>query len=176
MLRGSSHAVPGDLPRVVHDPTLALDQTLTRLEAGWFTPHGDDTGFDLHPLPMREFLAGMAACGEPGRFIDLGCGVGTKLLVAHLLGWAVVGVERHADYADAARRLVPEATVVTGDVLDVSLDGFDVVYSYRLMVDLDAQHELNRRIVARMRPGALFFCAGSDPVGLEPVGLSVWRV
>lgn len=161
---------------VRHDPALAVDQTVMRLEAGWFTPHGDDAGFDLHPLPMGEFLAGMAVCGEPGRFVDLGCGVGTKLAVAHFLGWQVSGVERHADYAAAARRLVPEADVVVGDAWDVELDGFDVVYSYRLCVALAAQQVLNAAIVARMRPGGLFFCAGSDPVGLKPVGLGVWRV
>lgn len=162
----------------IHDTATTLDQTVQRLEAGWYTPHGDDTGFDLHSLPVHEFLAGLAACGEPGRFVDLGCGVGTKLLIAHLLGWQTHGVERHADYAAAARRLVPEATVAVGDAWQADLAGFDVVYSYRLMVDLDAQHELNASIVKRMSPGALFFCAGSDPDGLEPVtaGSSVWRV
>lgn len=163
---------------VRHDALLSLDQTIMRLEAGWFTPHGDDEGFDLHSLPMGEFLRGMAACGEPGSFIDLGCGVGTKLAVTHHLGWRVTGVERHPDYAAAARRLVPEAEIVTGDALDVDLSGYDVVYSYRLMVDLEAQHELNAAIVRRMRPGALYFCAGSDPVGLQPVDVpaNVWRV
>lgn len=164
---------------VRHDVILALDQTIMRLEAGWFTAHGDDTGFDLHPLPMAEFLAGMAACGEPGSFLDLGCGVGTKLLVAHMLGWQVTGVERHPDYAEAAMRLVPEAYVVVADVREqADLTGYDVVFSYRLMVDVEAQHELNRLIVSRMRPGALFFCCGSDPVGLEPVDAlaGVWRV
>lgn len=163
---------------VRNDVLTALDQTMQRLETGWFTPHGNDEGFDFHSLPLREFLAGMAACGEPGSFIDVGCGIGTKLAIAHYLGWTVAGVERHADYADAARRLVPEARITTGDALDVDLTEFDVVYSYRLMVDLDQQHELNRAIVAKMRPGALFFSAGSNPMGLEPVDFdaAVWRV
>lgn len=85
-------------------------------------------------------------------------------------------MERHADYAAVARRLVPEATVTFGHALSVDLTPFDVVFFYRLMVDLDAQHELNAAIVERMRPGALFFCAGSEPRGLVEVGSSVWRV
>lgn len=160
---------------VRHDAMLALDQAIMRLEAQLFTPHGDDEGFDLHPLPMAEFLRGMIACGEPGSFIDLGCGTGVKLLVAHYLGWRVTGVERHADYADAARRLVPEAEVHVADAREVDLYDYDVVYSYRLMVDLDHQHELNRSIIARMRPGALYFCAGSICDVGEHVADQVWR-
>lgn len=159
------------------DPLLAMEQAVARLEAGWFTPHGDDEHFDLHPLPCREFLAGMQECGEPASMVDLGCGVGTKLLLARMLGWDVTGVERHADYAAAARLLVPEAGVHVADAWDWPLEGFDVVYSYRLVVDLARQDELNRSIVSRMRPGALYFCAGSDPrSGVERVGEHVWRV
>lgn len=158
------------------DSALAVDQTVMRLESLLFTPHGDDDGFDLHSLPLREFLAGMAACAPPGSFLDLGCGIGTKLVLARMLGWDVTGVERHGDYAKVARRLVPEATITVGDAWTAELGSFDIVYSYRLMVDLDAQHALNRSIAHRMRPGALYFCPGSDPAGLEPVGPSVWRV
>lgn len=169
------------MPPIRHDHLLALDQAIVRLETGWVDYHGDTEWFDAHPLPMPEFLRGMDVCGEPGRFIDLGCSMGTKMLVAYLLGWEVAGVEMYPDYAAAARRLVPEATIHTCDVRETpDLDTYDVVYSYRLCVDLDAQHELNRWIVDHMRPGALYFCAGSDPVGcsVEPVDehAGVWRV
>lgn len=159
-----------------HSPLLALDQTIVRLESALFVPHGDDSGYDLHSLPMPEFLAGLDVCGTPGRFVDLGCGIGTKLLVAHLLGWDVAGVERQADYVATARRLVPEAEVVHGDVSTIDLRAFDVVYSYRLRVDLEEQRQLNAQIIGRMRSGALFFCAGSEPPEGEYLGCSVWRV
>jgi trans-aconitate methyltransferase len=163
--------------KVRHDPLLAVDQTVQRLEAALFVPHGDDSGFDLHSLPLAEFLAGMAVAGEPGTFIDLGCGIGTKLAIAHWLGWDVTGVERHSDYAAVARKVVPEAKVYVGDAWTFEgLAAFDIVYSYRLMVDLARQDELNSSIVAQMRPGTLFFCAGSDPHGLIEVGAGVWRV
>ena len=164
---------------VRHDPALAVDQALQRLESLLYEPHGDDTGFDLHSLPMHEFLMGMSVCGQPGRFMDLGCGIGTKMLVALMLGWEVEGVERHDDYAEVARRLLPDSFIDTWDIWRngmPNLTSFDVVYSYRLMTDLDDQHELNRRIVKRMRPGALYFCAGSEPQGCDEVGHGVWRV
>lgn len=168
---------------VRHDAFLALDQTIMRLEDRLVTGLGEVFSADpqgefyaYHPLPMPEFLRGMAACGEPGSFLDLGCGIGTKMLVAYLLGWQVSGVEWNPAYATLARLLVPEAEVEVGDVRDADPRGFDVVYSYRLVVDLDAQQELNASIAGRMTRGSLFFCAGSDPVGLEPVGSGVWRV
>lgn len=161
-----------------HDALLALGHTIQRLEDGWYVPHGDDDHFDLHALPSLEFLRGMEELGEPTTFLDLGCGVGTKLLLAHWLGWEVTGVERHPDYADAARRLVPEADIHVGDAWTwQGLDHFDVVYSYRLVVDLERQHELNRSIIKRMRPGATYFCAGSDPDGgVQQLGECTWRV
>lgn len=178
-----------------HDPLLALDQAIVRLveqvgiEAGVLvtpSPPTDDARFYAHyPLPIPEFLAGMAVCdretpGTPRSFVDLGCGFGGKLVVAHYLGWDVAGVEIRPEYAAIAGRLAPEADIVVADVTTIisrfDLRAFDVVYSYRLMVDLEAQHELNAAVVARMRPGALYFCAGSDPVGLVPVGDGVWRV
>lgn len=168
------------VPPPRHTGLLPFDQTIQRLEQGWFTPHGDDDHFDLHSLPLNEFIGGMDACGEPGTFLDMGCGVGTKLLLAYLRGWMVTGVERHTDYAEAARRLVPEAQVIVGDAWTFTgYDAFDVVYSYRLAYELERQHELNQLIVSRMRPGSLYFCAGSDPVaGVAPVStdVGVWRV
>lgn len=183
------------LPLVRHDLLLALDQTITRLveqvglEAGvpvTPAPPTDDATFYAHyPLPVPEFAAGMAACdavftGSPRSFVDLGCGFGGKLVIAHYLGWDATGVEINPEYVVVARRLAREAAIICADVTTFltafDLTAFDVVYSYRLCVDLDAQRELNALIASRMRPGALYFCAGSDPVGLEPAGLGVWRV
>jgi len=165
-----------------HDPLLALDQTVMRLEErlcaglGFSNAPQVDGWYAYHPLPLPEFLRGMEACGDPGLFMDLGCGIGTKMLVAHFLGWQVAGVEHNPAYAAIAEGLVPEATVTVGDARYGPLSAFDVVYSYRLMTDLDEQRRFNRSVVRRMRPGALFFCAGSDPEGLEEVGSGVWGV
>jgi SAM-dependent methyltransferase len=165
---------------VRHDPITAVGQVILRMEEA-LTGNGHDGGgyFGNHPLPLPEFLAGMKMLGEPrGRFLDLGCGPGVKLALAHYLGWEeLVGVERDRKLARWAQRLCPEAEIVLGDAFEVSCSGYAVVYSYRLCQDLDRQHELGRHILATADPGTLVFYPGADLPGGSQLGdSSVWRV
>lgn len=137
--------------------------------------------YGYEPLPLAPFIAALEIARSlipNGRFLDVGCGIGTKLLLAHYLGWAdVTGVELRPEYAGPARRLMPEATIVEADAF--GWDGyneFDVVYSYRLCVPDDLEIALEERIASLCRPGTLLIL----PMGLTKPGVSVapdvWRV
>lgn len=176
---------------MIHDNLGALGGVIERLEGRWVSPVKSDGRFyDWVPLPVAEFLAGLRVCSERlvdrhrhwppegFRFLDVGSGIGTKMVLASALGYAVTGVELRPEYAEASRELCPEAEVVCADAFEWSGYGTaDVVYSYRPCLDLEDQAGLTKRIVAEMKPGALLFLAGGpDPEGLEVVSgaFGVW--
>lgn len=113
------------------------------------------------PLPFWEFLEGLRDAVQLSRgssFLDVGCGIGTKLALAHHLGFAVAGIERHAPYAAAARDLVPEATVICADAFDVDeLPPSDLVYMYRPMINDCDEERLEEHIRALLAPGTVLW-------------------
>jgi len=173
------------------DPWLATERLLDRLT----TVHSpcsepvEDRFFAWHALPLREWFAGMVAARNylidrnrcwtgSESFLDVGSGYGTKLALAAEMGWRVQGVERHGPYREVSRRLFPEIPVVVAEAASFGgYSGFDLVYSYRLCVDLEDQRRLTDHIVSEMAPGGLLFLAGGpDPVGLRHVTGQVWVV
>lgn len=147
----------------------ALYQTTFRLERAWLPPTPDASEFFAYdPLPWAIFLPLVeqaSSLTEGRRFLDVGCGIGTKLVTMHYLGWTVAGIERYPPYAHAARILVPEAHIQTIDVFDVDEFDADVVYSYRLGVTETTQALVEEHIAAGMRPGSVLVL----PVRPDPV-------
>lgn len=140
-----------------HDAPLAVDQTVQRLEGLLAPRFPDEQRFDLVSLPLPEFCQAVDELGPAGgrRFLDVGCGIGTKLAVAYFLGWGdLTGIELRADYAATASFVCPEAEVIVADAMEWDgFDAFDVVYMYRPFVDDADQAALEARIVAQARPG-----------------------
>lgn len=162
----------------------AVHQTLHRLEKRWLPPIPDaHVFFAYDPLPIREFfpqieVATAATTGR--RFLDVGCGIGTKLALMHVLGWQVAGIDRHEPYIAVARELVPEATLTQADLRDVDCFDADLVYMYRPGVSEQMASALERHVIERMRPGSLLFLPTrlSLPVGVdvEELAVSLWRL
>jgi SAM-dependent methyltransferase len=83
------------------------------LEAAWqgrVAVTEPETYFGWEPCPPRQFLDLLRAClphVPPGRrtFIDAGCGIGTKLLLAQQEGLAAHGIDRVPEFVAEARRL-----------------------------------------------------------------------
>jgi SAM-dependent methyltransferase len=168
---------------VEHDAILAVDQTVVALErlAAPLYPEDDDRFYGLEPLPLGQFFAGMEAVGQcMGRsFLDVGCGIGTKIHLARMLGWQnVAGIDRYALYVAKARRLCPWADIQVCDAATFArYDEFDVVYMYRPCIADDDERELEQLVTSRMRPGAVAFFAQGIAEGLgEPLAQDVWRV
>lgn len=172
------------------DPWLATEKVLHHLAEVQGVPGPkEERYYAWHPLPLQEWYAGMTLAqkylidrnrcwtGEES-FLDVGSGYGIKLALAEALGWRPFGIERYQPYASVSTRLFPNIDVQVVNAFEYeSYDKFDLVYSYRLCIDLDDQRQLTSHIVSRMKPGALFFFAGGpDPVGLTRVGDSVWAV
>ena len=153
-----------------------FDGVIRQLELGWYEPHEDTDVFSYYPLPMREFLRCLTDSGATGKFLDLGCGIGTKLMMASLLGWKATGVEIREDYAQAARRICPHAQIHVADARGFPVAGYDVVYSYRLFVGNEDQAAFDDYVISNITPGTFYVCPGSNPLSQgRQVAPCVWQ-
>jgi SAM-dependent methyltransferase len=152
----------------------AVHQTMWRLERRW-DPLPIPNAHVHHaydPLPLALFLPGIRRASEftsGRRFLDVGCGIGSKLVLMHYLGWETAGIDRHEPYLDAARELVPEADLTLADAFDLDSFETDVLYMYRPMVSDADEDRLEAHVLSRLRPGTVCFL----PVRRDP---EVWVV
>lgn len=156
---------------------------------------------DLHgdiPLPMIRFLHLIRAAGrllraldrpEPWSFVDVGCGLGLKLLAAQEVFDQLAGVEIDAATAARAKRLLSaarrnrmqadasptpwltgtlppaRATIHAGNALDFTGYGnFDVIYAYRPIAEPKARARLEHRMVGMAQPGTILILPYPDAV------------
>ncbi|MGD7707580.1 class I SAM-dependent methyltransferase [Microlunatus sp. Y2014] len=91
--------------------------------------------FDRAFAPLTAEILDTAAMSASQRVLDVGCGTGTLLHAGVAAGATMVGVDIAPGMAEAARRRVPEATVVVADAQSADLrelapgDAFDLVVS-----------------------------------------------
>lgn len=160
----------------------ALGETIREYEDALRGPLHEPDGQHMGvPLRMSYFLGGMCVADsaiEGREFLDVGCGVGNKLRVAHRLGWEVWGIDNWVPYVEVARREVPYAKVKRADAFEFDEYGrFDCVYLYKPCQDNDEEQALEDYISGQMRPGAIAFFVGLDSVNnAEPIGGNVWRI
>lgn len=139
----------------------AIHGLLHRLERRWSLPIPDASVWHAYdPLPFCHFLdrvreAERLTTGR--RFLDIGCGIGSKLALMSALGWETHGIDRHLPYVEAARELVPEAKVEHADAFDVGAFDADLVYMYRPAVSDELEDRLEQHVLERVVPGAVMF-------------------
>ena len=110
---------------------------------------------------LREAVAGKKV--EDLRYVEFGCGIGTKLLIAH--EWvgigSVTGVEVVPAYCEIARHMLGDmATVLQVDVREFSdYESYDILYSYDPLRPPDLQPWLDK-MKAAMKPGAILLQGG----------------
>jgi SAM-dependent methyltransferase len=86
--------------------------------AGWVA---NEALFDAVFAPVTAAILAAAAPAPGQRVLDVGCGTGTLLATAAAAGAEVVGVDISEGMAAAARRRVPEATVLVADAQTTEL-------------------------------------------------------
>ena len=129
----------------------------------WRGSFKDDAGQRM----LEEFTARVA----PGaRVLDLGCGPGVPSTRVLADRFEVTGVDFSETQLDAARRNVPEASLVHGDLMHVdfapgSFDGVTAFYSI-IHVPREEHGPLFQRVSRWLVPGGLFLAtlsATDDP-------------
>lgn len=125
------------------------------------------TGTHRSPFPAHEFLRVMRNVPS-GMFLDVGCGIGTKLFLLQQLGWRrLYGIDVHAPFVRAARVLCPAAYVKVADAFEYDgFDQFDVVFMWWPLADEERELKLERHVITRMRRGAIAYFPES-PSGFD---------
>ena len=126
----------------------------------------------LEPESFYDWLAYLGVLDHPGRFLDIGSGIGEKPFLAYAIGKfsQCDGLEYDprttavADYLMAT--LAPQTPypirTIEGDALEFDSYGdYDVIYMYRPFNNRLMMGRLVRRVAQQMKEGALLF----DPLG-----------
>ena len=113
------------------------------------------------PSDVAQFLVLLieAIAEAPGRgFLEIGCGPGTKMMLARdLFGLDVSGFDRVPEYVVAARE--QGLNVATCDAMRFdAYERFDIVFFNRPFRDRAAQRELERLVYGKIRRGAVVIC------------------
>ena len=126
------------------------------------------------PFQCAEFVAMLAECvaeANGDKFLDVGSGIGTKVLLAERLfsldAYGIEYDETMAAYANADDR-----RTLCWDALDAGADGYevpDIIWLYRPFRDGFKQAQLEHRIFENMKPGAIIAGAAweNKPNGFE---------
>ena len=128
------------------------------------------------PYQIPEFLALLAEADREAagnRFLEVGAGTGTKMLLAReIFGLDVAGIEISGEYAAQAAAI--GLPVVVCDAADYAGYGdADLIWLYRPCRDPDAEAALEKVIWDQMIPGAVVFGAALETL---PPGGSFWPV
>jgi trans-aconitate methyltransferase len=135
---------------------------VTRLDAEWrqSTAGRDNlaTYLPYMPFSWTDFIA-LTAEALPettgDKFLDVGCGIGTKMLLADaFFGLSTQGIERSPEMVKEARQhglVVTEADALGWD----GYGNYDVVFFNRPFFGKELQARLEAQVWADMKPGAV---------------------
>jgi trans-aconitate methyltransferase len=158
-------------------------EVMCRLEVRWLPDSlfASEGFFEYIPMPLAEFMYGMEEASKHTagrRFLEIGCGIGTKLALMHYAGWSVQGIDINQDYLDSAAQLCPEAKLTCSDMRDVPYFDADVVYMYRPAFTLEMEQQLDHHLADNIAIGTLLYLVPETPdfwhLGLEKLGPYLW--
>jgi trans-aconitate methyltransferase len=111
------------------------------------------------------------------RFLDIGCGPGSKMLIARdLFGLDATGFDRVPEYTAAARSLGLNANDADAEHY-VAYGSFSVIWFNRVARDAEIQARIEARVWRDAAPGAVVLCANLEdrpPAAWLPV-LDDWE-
>lgn len=121
----------------------------------------DDRYTPWMPSDIAQFLVLLieAMAEAPGdRFLEVGCGPGSKMMLARdLFGLDVYGFDRVGEYVAAAVSAGLECAL--SDAFEFGgYDRFDIVFFNRPCRDRQLEQELERHVWRKMRRGAVVIC------------------
>jgi SAM-dependent methyltransferase len=101
-----------------------------------------------------------------GRYLDVGCGSGGTLAVAHALGWRTAGIEVDAAAAEHARPFADELHVGDAFGAPFAPGRFDVVSAFHVLEHVPDPVALLRRMLDWLAPGGLLIVEVPNVGGL----------
>jgi SAM-dependent methyltransferase len=157
LITGLEEALLGEDFHAYSKKDLGFKDRHVRRKSGEFPYIPYENGEFIRQLEIVSGLLGPRNSKGPAKFLDVGCGIGTKLLMAHDAGFDAFGVEKYPKYVRAAQRLVgKKGVVMRRDALNFNYAGYDVIYFYCPLSDRDKELALEARIITTATPGTLF--------------------
>lgn len=125
-------------------------------------PPEPDTGerYSWIPFPCNNFvdliLEGFFLSGQDRSkmFLEIGCGIGTKVMLADVL-FEAHGFDVVEEYLELARRLGCKRVFQSDMMLYENFSDFDLLYFYAGSKEVELQREFENRIHQQMKVGAL---------------------
>lgn len=129
----------------------------------------DNCHFAYISYPRDLFLKHLfsAARNSRGRFVDVGCGIGDKVLLAHASGLfeTVSGIEYNRMTSVHAHMIMDnmrlDAAIHNGDAFDVDFGRFDFIYLYMPINKREKLIELYKHIARTMPVNGLIMEVGA---------------
>jgi SAM-dependent methyltransferase len=91
------------------------------------------------------------------RFLEVGCGLGTKCEIARLHGMQATGIDLKQEYVQLARTIFPDCTFARANALDFDYSEQDLVYSHVPFFDDSLLFQLELRILSQLPVGRVLF-------------------
>ena len=115
-----------------------------------------------HIEPIRQRVAfskdhSLPVWREGGKLLDIGCGAGSYLNLAHSLGWQTHGLDPDPLAAEVARRTGATVEVGTLDTAMLPAAPFDAVTSMHSIEHARDPRKFLRQALALLRPGGFFY-------------------
>lgn len=165
----------------------SFEALINPLSGAQLTKHVRSGAYEYIPLPLERFLMSLTAARaalpknrtQAPSFIDVGCGIGTKVLLAKQMGFIAHGIEVNREYVRVARDLLvghgprweAPATiaehkanaakrVIHGDARKHDYSPYDVIYFYCPRSSFNQKNgsdevALEERILSTAKPGAV---------------------
>lgn len=163
-----------------HESTLL--RTLEKYIAGNLTPQEKERKkaageFEYIPLSVQEFETQCQLVrdlnllkGKEAHFLDVGCGIGSKVWLARQYFQRASGVEITSAYVETAREVLKveaggvywspkqggRGEIICADALTFNYAPYNIIYFYCPLLDYDKQMKLEMQIVKTAKVGTVF--------------------
>ena len=101
------------------------------------------------------------------KFIDVGCGIGDKVMLAQFLGFDAYGIEINSHTLGLAQyflhKVVPYTHLILGNAFDIDYSQYSFIYMYVPIYDVKKMAELYRLIKKRAKGKTVIFDIARNP-------------
>jgi SAM-dependent methyltransferase len=104
---------------------------------------------------LAEVVSIVAKPVDAIRFLEVGCGIGTKCEIARLMGMKAFGIDILPAYIDLAQQLYPECRFTQANALAYDYTPFDAVYYHVPFFEDDLVRQLENRVLSQLPFGAV---------------------
>ena len=123
-----------------------------------YIPYDELNFVDVVLLPALTLFTADGKNDHKPRFIDVGSGIGDKVLLAHLLGFKASGVEYNQDTYSLSKYFLRDwdhIDLYRGDALEFGFTDYDVIYMYCPIADSTLMTKLHFRVMDQMPVGSV---------------------